>query len=95
MNSRKERTSGVFWNNAAETWVDILSSADNNVVESIVNLVTGSKKSQVDAHFMSESGVIDVFFLLGPKPLDTFRQYALLTGTAPLPQVRIYKSKSR
>ncbi|XP_043482862.1 neutral alpha-glucosidase AB [Leptopilina heterotoma] len=83
----KERTSGVFWNNAAETWVDILSSADNNVVESIVNLVTGSKKSQVDAHFMSESGVIDVFFLLGPKPLDTFRQYALLTGTAPLPQI--------
>ncbi|KAG7201657.1 hypothetical protein KM043_004387 [Ampulex compressa] len=83
----KERTVGVFWLNAAETWVDILSSADNNVMESIVNFVSGSvKKSQVDAHFMSESGVIDVFFLLGPKPLDTFRQYTVLTGTAPLPQ---------
>ncbi|XP_015603638.1 neutral alpha-glucosidase AB [Cephus cinctus] len=84
----KERTSGVFWHNAAETWVDILSSADNNVVESIVSFVSGStKKFQVDAHFMSESGVIDVFFMLGPKPLDVFRQYTILTGTAPLPQM--------
>jgi len=37
---------------------------------------------------MSESGVIDIFFMLGPKPLDVFRQYTVLTGTAPLPQVR-------
>ncbi|XP_066584343.1 neutral alpha-glucosidase AB isoform X2 [Prorops nasuta] len=84
----KERSAGIFWHNAAETWVDILSSTDNNVVESIVNFVSRStKKSQVDAHFMSESGVIDVFFLLGPQPLDLFKQYAVLTGTAPLPQV--------
>ncbi|XP_070164073.1 neutral alpha-glucosidase AB isoform X1 [Polyergus mexicanus] len=84
----KERSSGIFWHNTAETWIDILSSADNNVVESIVNFVSGStKKSQVDAHFMSESGVIDVFFMLGPKPLDVFKQYIVLTGTAPLPQM--------
>lgn len=56
-------------------------------MESIVNFVSGSKKSQVDAHFMSESGVIDIFFMLGPKPLDVFKQYTILTGTAPLPQV--------
>ncbi|XP_054006859.1 neutral alpha-glucosidase AB [Hylaeus anthracinus] len=84
----KDRTTGIFWHNVAETWIDILSSADNNVVENIVNLVSGSaKKSQVDAHFMSESGVIDVFFMLGPKPLDVFKQYTVLTGTAPLPQM--------
>lgn len=85
---RKETTSGVFWLNAAETWVDILSKADNNVVESIVNFVSGSaKKPQVDAHFMSESGVIDVFFLLGPEPMDVFTQYTKLTGSAHLPPV--------
>ncbi|NP_001153434.1 alpha glucosidase II alpha subunit-like precursor [Nasonia vitripennis] len=84
----KEKTSGVFWLNAAETWVDILSKADNNVVESIVNFVSGSaKKPQVDAHFMSESGVIDVFFLLGPEPMDVFTQYTKLTGTAHLPPI--------
>jgi alpha 1,3-glucosidase len=88
---RKKTTSGIFWHNAAETWIDVVSSADNNVVESIVNFVSGTaKKSQVDTHFMSESGVIDVFFLLGPEPMDTFRQYAELTGTAHLPPVSTY-----
>lgn len=43
----KERSSAVFWHNTSETWVDILSSADNNVVDSIVNFVSDSiKKSQ-------------------------------------------------
>lgn len=36
---------------------------------------------------MSESGIIDAFILLGPKPLDTFQQYAKLTGTTNLPQL--------
>lgn len=82
------KTSGVFWHNAAETWVDITSSSDNNVVESIVNFVSGSTvKPQVNGHFMSESGVIDVFLMLGPNPLDAFKQYTRLTGTGPLPQV--------
>lgn len=34
---------------------------------------------------MSESGVIDVFVMLGPKPDDVFRQYGALTGTTQLP----------
>jgi alpha-glucosidase (family GH31 glycosyl hydrolase) len=76
--------------NAAETWVDILGTADQNVVSSIVNFVSGSTTPpQVDSHFMSESGIIDTFFMLGPKPKDVFRQYSKLTGTAPLPQASI------
>lgn len=85
---RKESTSGIFWNNAAETWIDIYSNSDNKLVERIINFVSGAeKKPQVDAHFMSESGIIDVFFLLGPEPMDTFKQYAALTGTHNLPPV--------
>ena len=42
---------------------------------------------QIDSHWMSESGVIDVFFMLGPKPDDVFRQYGKLTGTTALPPV--------
>lgn len=34
---------------------------------------------------MSESGIIDVFVMLGPTPDDVFRQYGKLTGNAPLP----------
>lgn len=80
---------GLFWHNAAETCIDISSNLDDNVVSSIVNFVSGNTKpAQVDAHFMSETGVLDVFFFLGPKPQDVFRQYTGLTGTAPLPPVR-------
>ena len=34
---------------------------------------------------MSESGILDMFVLLGPKPKDVSRQYAALTGPTPLP----------
>lgn len=36
---------------------------------------------------MSESGIIDTFFFMGPKPADVIRQYGRLTGTTPLPQM--------
>lgn len=32
-------------------------------------------------HWMSESGIIDVFLLTGPTPSDVFKQYSRLTGT--------------
>ncbi|XP_050424392.1 neutral alpha-glucosidase AB [Adelges cooleyi] len=91
MGHGKKNSIGIFWLNAAETWVDISgvkSDADRtSVVESIVNLVSGSSvdKEVPQAHFMSESGIIDFFIVLGPKPLDVTRQYSSLTGTAPLP----------
>ena len=67
--SAKTGTSGVFWLNPTETFVDI---DDDD---------SGSKTS----HWMSESGIIDVFFIPGPTPQDLYRQYAKLTGTTPLP----------
>jgi alpha 1,3-glucosidase len=62
-------TSGVFWLNPTETFVDI---DDDN---------SGGKTS----HWISESGIIDVFFIPGPTPAEVYRQYAQLTGTMPLP----------
>jgi alpha 1,3-glucosidase len=35
---------------------------------------------QTDTHWIAESGLIDLFFTLGPKPHDVMRQYGLLTG---------------
>uniref|UniRef100_A0A8B9KNF6 Neutral alpha-glucosidase AB n=1 Tax=Astyanax mexicanus TaxID=7994 RepID=A0A8B9KNF6_ASTMX len=68
-----QRTMGIFWLNAAETWVDISSN-------------TGSSETpQTDVRWISESGIIDVFIMLGPKPSDVFTQYASLTGTQSFP----------
>ncbi|XP_044751418.1 neutral alpha-glucosidase AB [Coccinella septempunctata] len=80
-------TVGAFWLNPSETWVDINNSKDQNVVSSLVNLVSGqASESRVDVHFMSESGVVDLFILMGPTPKDCAKQYTQLTGVAPLPQ---------
>jgi mannosyl-oligosaccharide alpha-1,3-glucosidase len=39
------------------------------------------------AHFISETGIIDVFVLLGPSPNKVFSQYTKLTGVGNLPQL--------
>uniref|UniRef100_A0A2M4BCF3 Glucosidase II subunit alpha n=2 Tax=Anopheles marajoara TaxID=58244 RepID=A0A2M4BCF3_9DIPT len=82
-------TVGVFWQNAAETWVDIFNDSEKqNVVSSIVNLVRGIGQGEPPvANFISETGIMDVFVLLGPQPNDAFQQYTTLTGRAPLPQL--------
>jgi len=54
----------------------------------LVDFVKGdSDIPQIDTHWISESGIIDVMFLLGPKPNNVFQQYAKLTGTTALPPV--------
>jgi alpha 1,3-glucosidase len=42
-------------------------------------------KSGVQTQWMSESGIMDLFILPGPRPKDLFRQYAGLTGYTPIP----------
>ena len=50
----------------------------------MLDYLQGSGKTpQTDVRWMSESGIIDVFLLLGPSVSDVFRQYASLTGTWP------------
>lgn len=76
-----KHTVGVFWHNVAETWVDVKNSKDGNVMSSLVNLVSGSKSdSNINVHFMSESGLMDIFVLMGPSIKDAVKQYTLLTG---------------
>ncbi|XP_026685192.1 neutral alpha-glucosidase AB-like [Diaphorina citri] len=55
---------GVFWLNAAETWVDVTrskSTLTGDVMSKIVNFVSGSggdggPRSSTEVRFMSESG---------------------------------------
>uniref|UniRef100_A0A3B1KI47 Neutral alpha-glucosidase AB n=1 Tax=Astyanax mexicanus TaxID=7994 RepID=A0A3B1KI47_ASTMX len=82
-----ERTMGVFWLNAAESWVDISSSTSGKTVfGKMMDFVQGSNEApQTDVRWISESGIIDVFFMSGPRPNDVFAQYASLTGTQAFP----------
>uniref|UniRef100_A0A4W4HD97 Glycoside hydrolase family 31 N-terminal domain-containing protein n=1 Tax=Electrophorus electricus TaxID=8005 RepID=A0A4W4HD97_ELEEL len=82
-----QRTMGIFWLNAAETWVDISSNtAGKTVFGKMLDFVQGSSETpQTDVRWVSESGIIDVFIMLGPKPSDVFTQYASLTGTQSFP----------
>lgn len=79
---RKDSTVGVFWLNAAETWIDIVKK---KVSSNPLSLGIGAK-TDTETHWFSESGLLDVFVFLGPKPQDVVSQYSALTGYTQLPQ---------
>ncbi|XP_069501286.1 neutral alpha-glucosidase AB isoform X2 [Ambystoma mexicanum] len=80
-------TMGIFWLNAAETWVDISSNTAGKTLfgKMLDYMHGGGETPQTDVRWMSESGIIDVFLLLGPSAKDVFKQYGSLTGTQALP----------
>ncbi|XP_023700696.2 neutral alpha-glucosidase AB-like isoform X1 [Paramormyrops kingsleyae] len=82
-----QRTMGIFWLNAAETWVDISANTAGKTLSGKVldHAQVPSDAPQTDVRWFSESGIIDVFIMLGPKPSDVFTQYASLTGTQSFP----------
>lgn len=64
-----DTTVAVFNAVGSETWIDVGHA---------------SKKS-TQTHWISESGILDIFILPGPTPDAIFGQYARLTGTPALP----------
>lgn len=64
-----DSTVAIFDAVASETWIDVSHSSEKST----------------ETHWISESGILDVFLLPGPTPEDVFRQYAKLTGSAVLP----------
>lgn len=78
---RKGSTVGVFWLNAAETWVDITRSKSSTNPLSLG--ITG--KTTTQTHWFSEAGLLDVFVFLGPTAKDVVKTYGALTGYSQLP----------
>ncbi|VFV23353.1 neutral alpha-glucosidase c-like [Lynx pardinus] len=81
------RTLGIFWLNASETLVEINTEPAVKYTVTQMGPVAAKQKvrSRTDVHWMSESGIIDVFLLTGPTPSDVFKQYSYLTGTQAMP----------
>lgn len=67
-------TVGVFWLNGAETWVDIIKDKPS-----------GLHSAMTHTHWISESGILDVFVFLGPTASDVNKAYGELTGYTQLP----------
>ncbi|GAB2218593.1 hypothetical protein Droror1_Dr00001819 [Drosera rotundifolia] len=81
----KERgTSGFFWLNAAEMQIDVLGDGWD-AGESKIALP--SEQKRIDTLWMSEAGVFDAFFFVGPGPKDVVKQYVKVTGLPAMPQL--------
>lgn len=88
----------VLWLNAAETWVDLhrtktrpdappgFRGAKASGVRADGFLAGGTAKRSSHAHFVSESGVMDMFVFLGPSAAEIMGQYTALVGHTALPQ---------
>lgn len=76
-------TSGFFWLNAAEMQIDVLGSGWD--AESGISLP--SSQNRIDTFWMSEAGIVDSFFFVGPGPKDVIRQYTSVTGAPAMPQL--------
>jgi len=91
---RAGSTVGVFLVSASENWIDITKES---TPRSVTNSFKKSKTSNspdlgptsvtTTTHWMAESGILDLFVLLGPSSQDIFQQYTDLTGKSPLPQL--------
>ncbi|KAL1865590.1 hypothetical protein VTK73DRAFT_5181 [Phialemonium thermophilum] len=79
---RKDSTVGIFWLNAAETWIDITKAKE---AKNPLALGIGAK-TNTHTHWISESGILDVFIFLGPRPADVLQNYVELTGYTAMPQ---------
>ncbi|XP_010461069.1 PREDICTED: probable glucan 1,3-alpha-glucosidase [Camelina sativa] len=77
------KTCGFFWLNAAEMQIDVLANGWD--AESGISLP--SSQSRIDTLWMSEAGIVDTFFFVGPEPKDVVKQYASVTGTSAMPQL--------
>ena len=75
-------SSGFFWLNAAEMQIDVLGSGWD-----AENGISMLPKNRVDTFWMSEAGVVDAFFFVGPTPKDVLRQYTSVTGMPAMPQL--------
>eukprot|EP00035_Acanthoeca_spectabilis_P021200 m.436923 g.436923 ORF g.436923 m.436923 type:complete len:902 (-) comp18037_c0_seq1:24-2729(-) len=78
-------TTGLLFLNAAEMWIDVEKSSGNNGILSGLVGGGGAADAATSTHWIAESGIIDVFVMLGPAPKDIYRQYAALSGFPALP----------
>lgn len=92
---RAGSTVAVFHVTGSEAWIDITKAPTPKSVLSAFrksqkpadSTDLGPAATTTTTHWMTESGILDLFVFLGPSPLTIFDQYTALTGRTPLPQL--------
>jgi alpha 1,3-glucosidase len=62
---------GLYWINAADTWIDIYKSQTN--------------KLKRGTYWISESGVLEFLLILGSSPKSILEKWSDISGHAPMP----------
>lgn len=96
---RAGSTVGVFWLNAAETWIDVEKKPTPAQVSQSWKQQSQQKSKPVKededdqgpneisttTHWMSETGILDLFIFLGPSSKQIFSSFGSLVGTTIMP----------
>ncbi|XP_055354259.1 neutral alpha-glucosidase AB-like isoform X2 [Paramacrobiotus metropolitanus] len=82
MAHNEKNTVGVFWNNAAETWIDVDYTTASHGGSTLFGAASTPK---ADTHWISEAGIVDLFVFMGPRPADVSRQFTQIVGHPFLP----------
>ncbi|MBA0831473.1 hypothetical protein Goarm_015939 [Gossypium armourianum] len=77
------QSSGFFWLNAAEMQIDVLAKG----WDAEGGILMPTEQSRIDTFWMSEAGIVDTFFFVGPGPKDVVKQYVSVTGLPAMPQL--------
>ncbi|SJM82319.1 related to Glucosidase 2 subunit alpha [Zygosaccharomyces bailii] len=72
--NNQRAAAGIFWVNAADTWVDFKYTRD------------AKKTPKSQSHWMSETGIIDVVLFFGDTPSEITEKYTAITGRPALPK---------
>lgn len=90
---RAGSTVGVFLVTGSEAWIDITKAPTSKAITSSYKETktndsdAGPAATTTTTHWITESGILDLFVFMGPSSNDIFQQYTALTGKTPLPQL--------
>lgn len=80
-------SSGIFWVNSADTYIDIKKNVVDNQVGGIELVWSEDSQNSVKSHWMSENGIIDVILMVKPTPTGITKSYGEITGFSTLPNL--------
>lgn len=80
-------SAAIFWVNSADTYIDIKKNVHNEEDQDDKLIVPNSKASNVQTHWMSENGIIDVVLMVKTTPGAISQAYHEITGFSKLPNI--------